>query len=71
MELTRSVFFAEDGLHFSKTHHIVNVPTDAGGYRPEAFTDREKGELIDWGVHIMEKKGTFPFIERFELEATE
>jgi hypothetical protein len=25
-ELTHSVFFAEDGLHFSKTHHILNVP---------------------------------------------
>lgn len=70
-ELTRSVFFAEDGLHFTKTHDVVNVPTGAGAYRPEAFTGSGKGELIDWGVHIMErKKGALPYIERFELKAT-
>ena len=69
--LTRTVQYAEDGLHFSKTHDILNVPSGAGAYRPEAFTDSGKGELIDWGVHIANgKEGSLPFLERFELKDT-
>ncbi|MFC1764826.1 hypothetical protein ACFL6U_22490 [Planctomycetota bacterium] len=59
---------AEDGLHFSKTHDIINVPTAAGAYRPEAFTDSEAGTQVKWGVHIGKQKKALPFIERFELE---
>jgi predicted GH43/DUF377 family glycosyl hydrolase len=65
--ITRSIMFAEDGLSFSKTHAIANVPTAAGAYRPEAFTNSSTGELIQWGVHIGKRKGFLPFIERFDL----
>jgi hypothetical protein len=66
--ITRSILYAEDGLHFSKTHSIVNVPTAAGAYRPEAFTNSGTGVRIEWGVHIGKKNEFLPFIERFELK---
>lgn len=66
-EITRSILYAEDGLNFTKTHSVQNVPTAAGTYRPEAFTDSDKGEQPDWGVHIGKRKGFLPFIERFNL----
>jgi beta-xylosidase len=67
-DITRSILYAEDGVHFSKTHDIINVPSAAGAYRPEAFTDSGKGERVKWGVHIGKQQGSLPFIERFELE---
>lgn len=66
--ITRSVMYAEDGVHFSKTHTVANVPTAAGAYRPEAFTDSGNGKRIQWGVHIGKRKGSLPFIERFDLQ---
>jgi len=66
--ITRSILYAEDGLHFSKIYDIMNVPTAAGAYRPQAFTDNGTGSLIEWGVHIGKQKKSLPFIGRFELE---
>lgn len=66
-EITRSILYAKDGLQFSKTHDVLDVPRAGGAYRPEAFTDSEKGERIKWGVHIGKKIGFLPFIERFDL----
>ena len=65
--ITRSIMFAADGLQFSKTHDVINVPTAAGAYRPEAFTDSGTGKQIQWGVHIGKRQGFLPFIERFDL----
>ncbi len=70
-EITRSIMYAEDGLHFSKTHCILNVPTAGGAYRPEAFTDSGTGKRIEWGVHIGNQKGSLPFIQRFNLVEAE
>ena len=67
-DITRSILYAKDGLHFSKTHDIINVPHAAGAYRPEAFTDSGTGSRIQWGVHIGHQKKSLPFIQRFELE---
>ncbi len=66
--LTRTIQYAEDGLHFRKTYDILNVPVAAGAYRPEAFTQSGKGEMIEWGVHIKmdRKRKNLPCIERFE-----
>lgn len=69
--ITRSVLYAEDGLRFSKTHQVANVPTAAGAYRPEAFAESGAGELIKWGVHIGKEKGLLPFIQRFDLVEAE
>ena len=66
--ITRSIMYAADGLHFTKTHNIANVPTAGGGFRPEAFTDSGKGEQIQWGVHIGSQKHHLPFIQRFDLQ---
>lgn len=68
-DITRSIVYAEDGLHFSKTHNVSDVPHAAGAYRPEAFTDRGMGKRIQWGVHIGKRKGFLPFIERFDFVA--
>ena len=69
-EITRSIVYAEDGLKFSKTHHMLDVPHAAGAYRPDAFTDSRLGRQIEWGVHIGKRKGFLPFIERFDLVKT-
>ncbi|GAB6164156.1 family 43 glycosylhydrolase [Thermostilla marina] len=67
--ITRSILYAEDGLHFTKRYRLAEVPWAPGAYRPEAFTDSGEGELIEWGVHIGRRKGFLPFIERFDLVA--
>lgn len=67
-EITSSILYAEDGLHFSKVHDIRNVPHAAGAYRPEAYTDSGAGTQIEWGVHIGKRKNELPFIERFDLK---
>lgn len=66
-QITRSIVYAQDGLHFAKTHDVLNVPHAAGVYRPEAFTDSGNGKRIDWGVQIGKRKQFLPFIERFDL----
>ena len=66
-EITRSILYAEDGLHFSKTLDVLDVPHAAGAYRAEAFTDSGLGKPIQWGVHIGNRKGFLPFVERFDL----
>ena len=70
-EITSSILYAEDGLHFSKTHEVIDVPTAGGAYRPEAFTGSGTGKQIQWGVHIGKRKGSLPFIERFDLAKSE
>ena len=70
-EITRSIMYSEDGLHFSKTHTVIDVPHAAGAYRPEAFTDSGTGKRIQWGVHIGKQRGSLPFIQRFDLAEAE
>jgi len=65
--IVRSIMYAEDGLHFSKTHHVADVPHAAGAYRPEAFSDSGAGKQIEWGVHIGKAHKALPFIQRFAL----
>ena len=69
-DIVSSIMVADDGLRFTKTHKVVDVPHAAGAYRPEAFTDSGTGERIEWGVHIGKRKGFLPFIERFDLAET-
>ena len=70
-EITRSILYAEDGLRFSKTHEIIDVPHAAGAYRPEAFTGSGSGKRIQWGVQIGKQKKSLPFIQRFDLVEAE
>ena len=68
IDLIRTIRYSEDGYHFSKTLDVVNVPYAAGAYRPEAFTDSGKGTLPSWGIQIGTKKGSLPFLERFDCK---
>lgn len=64
--LVDTLQYAEDGITFSKMGDLENVPSGGGAYRPEAFTDSAKGEMIEWGLHIAHQKGFLPFLERFD-----
>ncbi|MEI6915088.1 MAG: family 43 glycosylhydrolase, partial [Armatimonadota bacterium] len=64
--IRRTLQHALDGLTFTKIADLDGVPFAPGAYRPEAFTDSGKGEMIEWGVHIGSHKGTLPFLERFD-----
>lgn len=68
--ITNSVLYSEDGYNFTKTHNVSKSPWAGGTYRPEAFTDSDKGEAPEWGVEIgrAKPKKSLPFIHRFNLE---
>lgn len=70
-EITRSILSSDDGRRFSKTHNVISVPNAGAAYRPEAFTNSGRGKQIRWGVHIGQRKGSLPFIERFDLTRIE
>ncbi len=70
-EITRSILYAEDGLHFTKTHDVIDVPHAAGAFRSDAFTDNGLGRPIQWGLHIGKQNGFLPLIERFDLYSIE
>ena len=67
-DIINSILYAEDGLHFTKTHTVKNGPHAGGAYRPEAFTQSGKGEFPEWGVQIGREKKSLPFIDRFDLD---
>lgn len=62
------LIYSEDGIHFETTKEISNenAPWAPGAYRPEAFTDSGKGEMIEWGLHIGGEKPDL-FLERFDI----
>ena len=72
-DITNSILYSEDGFKFTKTHHVKQGPWAGGAYRPEAFSDSNKGELPKWGVEIGRGKGTgkgkLPCIRRFDVQA--
>lgn len=63
----RTMQYSEDGLTFNATHTTNGVAFAGGTYRPEAFTNSNKGEVPAWGVEIG-KSGKLYCIQRFELE---
>ena len=69
-DITNSILYAEDGLHFTKTHIVKNGPWAGGAYRPEAFTQSGKGDIPQWGVEIGRAKGSLPFLKRFDCDVT-
>ena len=66
--IRNTLMFAPDGLRFSKMADLVNAPLAPGAYRPEAFTDSNEGDMIEWGLSIGRKEGYLPFLIRFECE---
>lgn len=65
--VARTLQYSEDGINFAKIADLSSVPHAPGAYRPEAFTDSGRGEMIDWGLHIGRERGFLPFLERFEF----
>lgn len=65
-EITNTIQYAEDGIHFSKTHEVKSGPWAGGAYRPEAFTGSNTGDLPEWGVEIGKANDHLPFIQRFD-----
>ncbi|WP_146561622.1 family 43 glycosylhydrolase [Posidoniimonas corsicana] len=68
-EITESILYAADGVHFSKTHNVAEGPWAAGGYRPQAFSDSGAGAIPLWGIEIARRKNQLPFLQRFDLVA--
>ena len=69
-QITNSILYADDGVHFSRTYRVVDGPLAGGAYRPEAFTQSGQGHFPEWGVEIGTAKGKqdrLPFIRRFDL----
>lgn len=66
--IARTLQYAPDGLKFTKLQDLKTVPSAAGAYRPEAFTDNGKGGMPNWGIYIGSKKGCLPFLARFDCE---
>ncbi len=66
-EITNSILYSEDGVQFSKTHHVADGPWAGGSYCPEAFTGNPTGGIPQWGVEIGRAKGKLPFIHRFDV----
>jgi len=72
-DIINSILYAEDGIHFSKTHNVKNGPWAGGAYRPEAFTQSGTGAIPEWGVEIGRPKGKggLPCIQRFDARKRE
>lgn len=66
-DIRNSVLYAENGVDFHKTHDVIKGPWAGGAYRPEAFSDSGTGKMPAWGVEIGKRKGSLPFIQRFEV----
>ena len=66
-EITNTIHYAEDGIHFSKSHEVKDGPWAGGAYRPEALTRSGTGEFPEGGVEIGKSKGQLPFVGRFDL----
>ena len=64
--IANTLQYAADGVTFDQMAELKSVPTAPGAFRPAAVEDRDKGTLIQWGLHIGEKAGSLPFLERFE-----
>lgn len=67
-DIINSVLYAEDGVHFKKTHDVLEGPRAGGSYRPEAFTGSDEAGAIEWGVEIGHGEGELPYILRYDLE---
>lgn len=62
------MMYATDGIHFEATGQIADeiAPWAPGAYRPEAFTESNQGERIEWGLHIAGERPDL-YLERFEI----
>lgn len=66
--IARTLQYAPDGLSFSRMMNLDEVPNAPGAYRPEAFTESDEGQMIEWGLHVGSAPGSLPFLERFDCQ---
>ncbi len=66
-DIVRTIQYAEDGVNFTKTHDLSEEAFAGGTFRPEAFTNSNKGEAPTWGVEIG-PAGKLLCIQRFDIE---
>jgi len=66
--IINTVQYAEDGIHFTKSHDAILGPRAAGAYRPEAFTGSDQAAAIQWGVEIAHDKNELPYIHRYDMD---
>ena len=67
VDLTNTVHYAPDGIHFTKvTKTKRGVLTGCGPYDPDAFTNTEYGRGIRWGIAQRRKRQIH--ITRFECD---
>jgi len=69
VDLTETVQYSPDGLHFHPVGRIAKpgVPTGCGPYDPDAFTDAPCGRGIRWGVAQKQIKGNMCIV-RFDCD---
>jgi hypothetical protein len=61
-----TVQYAPDGLHFIVKAHVTDVPKAPGAYRPDAFTDTDFGQGVQWGISMVH--GPHPYLVRFDCD---
>ena len=64
----RTLQYAPDGLTFFRVLDMETVPHAPGVFRVKRFREVEDGPMIAWGLHIGQKEGHLPFLERFDCQ---
>lgn len=65
--LRHTLQYAPDGIHFSTMQHVSQLPSAAGFYWPEAFTDSVTGRMPDWGIEIVSVDKQLPGLGQVDL----
>jgi len=66
--LSRSIFFAKDGLHFSSIQeNVQDFPMAPGLYRPHLEDGNEASEIPGWGIGMKQGKA-YAYLLRFEMK---
>ncbi len=66
--IAKTLRYAEDGLSFAKVADLKDIPYAPGAFRPEAFMDNGKGDVIQWGLYTGSKMGMLPHLGRFDCQ---
>lgn len=65
--LSKTIHFAEDGIHFSSMQdNLSNIPVAPGLYRQHLEDGNKAKEITGWGIALVQKKG-FAYLVRFEI----
>jgi len=64
----RTLQYSDDGLRFSRVCDLDSktIPFAAGFFRPEAFKDRGRGEMVEWGIETARRDGQLPYLRRVD-----